>query len=573
MGMRILIGMLLVLGSLWCPAFGVDVYVVAGQSNGWRLSHLAEGGDRSGPVVHHFGMDCVSEPDTARMATLAGLNPETMGYGLVDALRKVSGKEVVLIQYCRCGAPVTARAANSWFLGSDPANGDAFSDGLMPRFEKYVRSAREQVEASGRTWEVKGLVWHQGESDVSSDKVVFERALRGVFDRFRALFGRELPIVAGHIRELGEGQRAVNAVLDRLAGADPLMVTVGLEGVTYEKDDKEGRPNVHIDRSGCQVLGRRLAAGLSGLRLASAVVKAGGKVEEGNGGGIESIDLYNGNNPLKGKGGRNEVVTDDWLSCLADCSTLKRLSLSNCAITNAGLVHLRGLTGLEELNLTLTPVSDEGLVHLSGLKALRVISLASTQCTGGGFVHLRSSAGLENVNFHFTPFDDEGLREVAKTGVSGRLWFAHTRFTDQGAAVLSQMGGLRICGMGSKAEGSSGEAVAHLKGLGQLAELTLMDNQADAVGIAHAAEIGSLVKLDVSYAPKADDDCLRKVSRMRHLEEFSIGGSALVTGEGLLALAEVRTLKRLRLGKMKNVGAADVDALRKRRPDVEVIDR
>ncbi len=551
----------------------VDVYVVAGQSNGWRMSHLAEGSDRSGSAVHYFGMNCVTEPEESKMATLAGLSLETMGYGLADAFRRRSGKEIVFVQYCRCGAPVTARAVNSWFPGDDLAKGGVFADGLFSRFGKYLRSAQEQVEASGRTWEVKGLIWHQGESDVSSDSAVFERNLRRVFERFRSLLGADLPIVAGHIRDLGEKQRSVNSVLDRLAREDPLLATVGLDGVTYEHDDREGRPNVHIDKPGCHLLGRRLAAALTGLQLASSVVKAGGKVVESADGKIESIDLYNGNNPLKGKGGKNEAVTDEWLRGLLGCSTLKRLSLSNCAITNAGLLHLKELKGLEELNLTLTPVSDEGLAHLAGLTSLRVIGLASTQCTGAGFKHLRALRALENLNFHFTPFDDAGLREVAAVGISGRLWFAHTRFTDAGAAALSGLKELRTCGLGSKVEGSSGEAVVHLKGLPRLTELTLMDNQADAVGIGHAAAIGTITKLDVSYAPLADDACLQKVSEMPKLEEFSIGGSTQITREGLLALAKIKSLKVIKLGKMKNVAPADVDALRKLRPDVEITER
>src|SRR5262249_5548708 len=45
-----------------------------------------------------------------------------------------------------------------------------------------------------------------------------------------------------------------------------------------------------------------------------------------------AIDLYNGNNPLKGKGGRNEKVTDEWLKRLSSVTTLRKLDLANCAI-------------------------------------------------------------------------------------------------------------------------------------------------------------------------------------------------------------------------------------------------
>ncbi len=547
-----------------------DVYIVAGQSNGWRLSSLSQGGAPSGPAVHYFGMDCVSEPDFSQLKTLTALNPANMGSGLAEALRKGSGKDIVFVQYCRCGAPVTAKAANSWFPGEDPANGQVFEGGLLPRFEKYIRSAREQVEMAAQTWEVKGLIWHQGESDVASDKAVFERDLRRVFDRFRTVFGRELPIVAGHIRDLGERQKEVNGVLDKLAAEDPLLATVPLEGITFEPDDAAGKPNVHINAPGCHKLGADLARALGGLRLASAVVAAGGTVGKGPA-GLVSIDLYNGNNPLKGRGGKNEAVTDAWLAQLAGCTTLRKLSLTNCAITNAGLVHLAKLVGLEELDLTLTPVSDEGLAHLENLTNLRILGLASTQCTGSGFARLRALQKLENVNLHFTPVDDNGLKELAAAKISNRLWFAHSRFTDAGAAALVALKDLRICGLGSKVPGSSGEAVAVLRALPHLEDLTLMDNQADAVGMAYASQIRTLRRLNVSYAPEADDASLQKIAALPLLEEISIGGSSRITAAGLLELANAPALKKVVLGKMKNVGPEAVEALRMRKPALEVV--
>ena len=92
------------------------------------------------------------------------------------------------------------------------------------------------------------------------------------------------------------------------------------------------------------------------------------------------------------------------------------------------------LAGLRELNLTLTPVKDDALKHLGGLAELRILGLASTQCNGTGFQHLKALKKLESVNFHFTPLNDDGLRAIAQVPISGCRWFAHTRFTDEGAA-------------------------------------------------------------------------------------------------------------------------------------------
>ncbi|MFM2096023.1 MAG: hypothetical protein RIS70_3147 [Planctomycetota bacterium] len=280
------------------------------------------------------------------------------------------------------------------------------------------------------------------------------------------------------------------------------------------------------------------------------------------------VDLYNGNNPLKGQGGRNEKVTDEWLACLSGISTLRRIDLSNCDVKGDGLRHLGNLTALRELNLTLTPLTDDGLRHLGGLTELRVLGLASTQCTGAGFVHLTGLKKLESVNFHFTPLNDEGLRAITQVSISDRLWFAHTKFTDAGAAALSKLTELKRCGIGSTDKASSGEAVSSLVKL-PLEELSLLDNQATAEGLVYASQIATLRRLDVAHAPTVNDVSIRAVGRMPALEEFHLG-SANVTDEGLMELANAKSLKKLTLTGLKHVTSGGVDRLRAARPELQV---
>lgn len=281
-----------------------------------------------------------------------------------------------------------------------------------------------------------------------------------------------------------------------------------------------------------------------------------------------TIDLYNGNNPLKKMGGRNEKVTDDWLKRLAGVSTLRRLDLANCAVQGEGLQHIAALTGLRELNLTLTPVKDDALKHLGGLTELRMLGLASTQCNGTGFVHLKALKKLESVNFHFTPLNDDGLRAIAQVPISGRLWFAHTKFTDEGALSLNSQTQLKRCGIGSTDKASSGEAVAALTKL-PLEDLALLDNQATSVGVAHAAKIATLRKFDISHAPTVGNDSLKLLAQLPMLEELRIG-SAQVNDEGLQFLAATKTLKKLTLSGMKQITPAGIEQLRKARPEMVI---
>ena len=67
------------------------------------------------------------------------------------------------------------------------------------------------------------------------------------------------------------------------------------------------------------------------------------------------------------------------------------VSLFNTKITNAGLVHLEGLTKLQTLDLQNTKVTDAGLVHLKGLTKLQRLSLSFTKVTDAGVKKLQAA--------------------------------------------------------------------------------------------------------------------------------------------------------------------------------------
>ena len=63
--------------------------------------------------------------------------------------------------------------------------------------------------------------------------------------------------------------------------------------------------------------------------------------------------------------------------------------LSNPQVTDAGLVHLKGLTSLETLELNNTQITDAGLVHLKELTSLYYLKLDNTQVTDAGVEKLK----------------------------------------------------------------------------------------------------------------------------------------------------------------------------------------
>jgi hypothetical protein len=64
-------------------------------------------------------------------------------------------------------------------------------------------------------------------------------------------------------------------------------------------------------------------------------------------------------------------------------------AFDNISITDAELVHLKGLTNLQEINLCCTQITDAGLVHLNRLVSLKRLYLIATQITDAGVKKLQ----------------------------------------------------------------------------------------------------------------------------------------------------------------------------------------
>jgi hypothetical protein len=67
------------------------------------------------------------------------------------------------------------------------------------------------------------------------------------------------------------------------------------------------------------------------------------------------------------------------------------LDLRNSQASDAGLVHLKGLTSLHTLRLISTEVTDAGLVHLKGLTSLTTLNLQGIRVTTAGMQDLQSA--------------------------------------------------------------------------------------------------------------------------------------------------------------------------------------
>ncbi len=107
--------------------------------------------------------------------------------------------------------------------------------------------------------------------------------------------------------------------------------------------------------------------------------------------------------------------------------------LSSMKITDAGLVHLEGLTNLQELNLGCTAVTDAGLNHLKELSELRRLYLEGcTDVTDAGLARLKGLTKLEELDLFLTRVTDAGLANLAGLTQLRRLDLRAAKVTDAG---------------------------------------------------------------------------------------------------------------------------------------------
>ena len=108
----------------------------------------------------------------------------------------------------------------------------------------------------------------------------------------------------------------------------------------------------------------------------------------------------------------NQVdVSDRNLSDLRNLTGLTRLTLDNnqSRITDAGLVHLSGMTRLEWLDLTGCKITGRGLASLKKMKQLKRLCLGWTQVDDSGLEVIAGFPKLESLELHQTRVTDAGL--------------------------------------------------------------------------------------------------------------------------------------------------------------------
>lgn len=242
----------------------LHLFLLVGQSNMAGRGEI-EDRDRA-PIDHVFALD-------ARGEWVPALDPlhwdkPSAGVGLgrsfaVEYLKRHPGASIGLIPAACGGSPIASWAPGEYFDGT---HSHPYDDAI----------ARARRAAPSGT--LKGILWHQGESDRSPEQAArYEEALTALIQRFRRdLQAPKVPFVIGQLGQfVGAGPwDAAGLEVDRaqrsVAAKLPLSAFVSSDELTSNPD------NLHFDAASLREFGRRYALALASIETGARTDKAHG---------------------------------------------------------------------------------------------------------------------------------------------------------------------------------------------------------------------------------------------------------------------------------------------------------
>lgn len=294
----------------------IDVYIIAGQSNtdgrgevsdlteaqiaglanDTIISYVNPGSEReraepqSNPADLDVGTDGFTalvpggfsvDGTSARMLTPT-FGPE-LSFGASIAEATGSTNQIAIIKVSRGGTNLR----NDWLVNPNVNTVDDEPQGFLYRaLLEQVADSLAELEEDGGTAIVRGVVWHQGESDSSTANV---NLYAGRFADFvagvRAEFGADIQFVLGELSRTRPNSVEFNNNLPNVAASAPGISFVSSEGLTTPADD-----TTHFDANGQLELGQRYANAIAEAVVPIRTVTFDFSLPDANDTGVANAD-------------------------------------------------------------------------------------------------------------------------------------------------------------------------------------------------------------------------------------------------------------------------------------------
>ena len=251
---------LLLTSSAFAQGARREVYLCAGQSNMAGRGATMEADRQIDPCV--FALDAAGHWGPATAPLHFDKKSAGVGPGLTFGRALAAADETVEIGLVPCA--VGGSSITDWQPGAEHQSTRAHPfDDLKRRIE------------IARAWgPIRGVIWHQGESDLGRDAATYRAELLTLIERVRTLVGDpQLPWVVATLGDFkvanADAAQGMNSLLVSLPGATDHLACVRSAGLGDKGD------GTHFDAAGARALGQRFA--LAMLDLSRDLAPAPGK--------------------------------------------------------------------------------------------------------------------------------------------------------------------------------------------------------------------------------------------------------------------------------------------------------
>jgi len=242
------------------PAAGYDLYLLIGQSNMAGRGKVDEESKRAHPRVFMLNKDGAWVPATDPLhfdkPSAVGVGP---GLAFGKAMADANPQAKIGLIPCAVGGT----AISLWTLGKlDPVT-------KSHPYDDAIRRAK----LAQKDGVLKGILWHQGESDRGAEAVkLYAARLTELIERLRKeLNAPDAPFVAGELATFKEPDREsiarFNEVAQGLAKTVKRYACVSAAGLAHKGDQ------LHFDAASARELGKRYAAAMLELQRQSKDAK------------------------------------------------------------------------------------------------------------------------------------------------------------------------------------------------------------------------------------------------------------------------------------------------------------
>lgn len=254
--------LLQILRPLPLMAEDYDVYLLAGQSNMDGRGLTADlTPEQQRPISHCiiFYRNALASSETWKpLAPGFSVPPRFKGplpspkfgpeIGFARTVRAHSpAQSLALIKGSKGGTSLRA----DWkpgIKGKPETQGRQYRD-----FIETIRMATEQLQQQGHQYRIRGLLWHQGESDAKQAQETYRSQLTTFVARIREDTGiADLPVVTGEVFDNGK-RDSVRAATQDVADADSTI------GMVSAEDTSTWDSGTHFDARSQLLLGERYA--------------------------------------------------------------------------------------------------------------------------------------------------------------------------------------------------------------------------------------------------------------------------------------------------------------------------